>query len=234
VKHLLLNCDQVFDVLTRGPFPTGAPDDEAIEHHLRACHECRQLAEALRPAVSLVHEAVAASEALNLPEYQGSLPSSMPWQKGSPQIQRLSRAHAADRAAQSIHALRLLASSVLVAALSLLLFCATMFSRPGAPLLQPRSSLAMLSPMSGGLPDGTPDQPGLIHLASLRLPATCLPDDHRQLLAEGPAELAAALASGSLDALRCCTECHRAGLSPRAASQVAAIAMESCQACHRS
>ena len=67
MKKLLLNCDQVFDVLTRGPFPTGSPDDEGVEHHLRACHDCRQLAEALRPAVSLLHEAVAADEALDLP-----------------------------------------------------------------------------------------------------------------------------------------------------------------------
>jgi hypothetical protein len=75
VKRLLLNCDQVFDVLTRGPFPTGEPEDEAVEHHLRACHECRRLAEALRPAVALMHEAVAADQAVDLPEYQGSLPA---------------------------------------------------------------------------------------------------------------------------------------------------------------
>src|SRR5439155_22733123 len=77
VKRLLLNCDQGFDVLTRGPFPTGVPQDEAVERHLRACHECRQLAEALRPAVALLHEAVSGEEAEHLPEYQGSLP----WQR---------------------------------------------------------------------------------------------------------------------------------------------------------
>src|SRR3954449_12551116 len=77
VKRPLLNCDQVFDVLTRGPFPTGEPQDEAVERHLRACHECRQLAEALRPAVALLHEAVSGEEAEQLPEYQGSLP----WQR---------------------------------------------------------------------------------------------------------------------------------------------------------
>jgi len=79
VKCLLLNCDQVFEVLTRGPFPTGEPQDEAVERHLRACHECRQLAEALRPAVALMHEAVSSEEAEQLPEYQGSLP----WQRRS-------------------------------------------------------------------------------------------------------------------------------------------------------
>ena len=79
MKRLLLNCDQVFEVLTRGPFPTGEPQDEAVERHLRACHECRQLAEALRPAVALLHEAVSSEEAEQLPEYQGSLP----WQRRS-------------------------------------------------------------------------------------------------------------------------------------------------------
>ena len=74
MKQVLLNCDQVFDVLTRGPFPTGSADDEGVEHHLRACHECRQLAEALRPAVDLLHETVPQDGAAELPTYQGSLP----------------------------------------------------------------------------------------------------------------------------------------------------------------
>ena len=63
MKRTLLNCDQVFDVLTRGPFPTGEPEDDAVERHLRACHECRRLAEALRPAVALLHEAIETDEA---------------------------------------------------------------------------------------------------------------------------------------------------------------------------
>ena len=75
---LLVNCDQVFDVLTRGPFPTGEASDEAVEQHLRACHDCRRLAEALRPAVALMHEAVSGDQALSLPEYQGSLPVRSP------------------------------------------------------------------------------------------------------------------------------------------------------------
>jgi hypothetical protein len=74
---LLLDCDDVFDRLTRGPFPSGAADDGAVESHLCACHECRELAEALRPAVKLMHEAyVDVSERdADLPRYQGTLPS---------------------------------------------------------------------------------------------------------------------------------------------------------------
>src|SRR5688500_2971964 len=71
---LLLDCDDVFDRLTRGPFPSGAADDSAVESHLCACHECRELAEALRPAVQLMHEAYADSQSCDesLPVYNGS------------------------------------------------------------------------------------------------------------------------------------------------------------------
>jgi hypothetical protein len=60
MRKLLLNCDQVFDVLTRGPFPSGDETDQPVESHLRACHDCRQLAEALQPAVYLLHESLSA------------------------------------------------------------------------------------------------------------------------------------------------------------------------------
>ena len=57
-----MNCDRVFDVLTRGPFPTGDPSDDAVEIHLISCVECRRLAEALRPALELFEEAVTPEE----------------------------------------------------------------------------------------------------------------------------------------------------------------------------
>lgn len=68
-----VSCDQVFDILTRGPFPSGDPTDSAVEAHLSACHECRQLAEALRPAVALFHESIPSHELENLPGYHGAL-----------------------------------------------------------------------------------------------------------------------------------------------------------------
>ena len=77
----LLDCDRVFDILTRAPFPTGTGDDQAVERHLAACHDCRRLAEALRPAVDLFHEALAEHEAATLPCYSGNAaqaPSSLP------------------------------------------------------------------------------------------------------------------------------------------------------------
>lgn len=73
-------CDHAFERLTRGPFPGGPfPDgspadpmeDARVERHLASCHECRRLAEALRPAVSLFHEALERTD--DLPRYSGKL-----------------------------------------------------------------------------------------------------------------------------------------------------------------
>jgi hypothetical protein len=64
-----MNCDQVFDILTRGPFPTGGASDADVETHLSHCDECRRLADALRPALELFQEAVGPEESRDLPGY---------------------------------------------------------------------------------------------------------------------------------------------------------------------
>lgn len=73
-------CDQVFERLTRGPFPGGPfadgstsdpAEDARVERHLACCHDCRRLAEALRPAVELFHEALERTD--DLPRYAGAL-----------------------------------------------------------------------------------------------------------------------------------------------------------------
>ena len=56
---MIVSCDEVFDSLTRGPFIGNGAADETIERHLRCCHDCRQIAEALRPAIGLFHESLA-------------------------------------------------------------------------------------------------------------------------------------------------------------------------------
>jgi hypothetical protein len=66
-----MDCDQVFAALTRGPFPTGAPDDELVEDHLEACGECWRIAEALRPAENIFQEAISAEVNRDLPGYWG-------------------------------------------------------------------------------------------------------------------------------------------------------------------
>lgn len=61
-SHHLPTCDDVFDVLTRGPFPTGQHEvDWPLERHLTVCHSCRELAEALRPATEMLADSQTAS-----------------------------------------------------------------------------------------------------------------------------------------------------------------------------
>jgi len=69
----VFTCDDVFDILTREPFPSDGANDEFVESHLAVCHECRQLAEAFRPAVGLFHESLAAGFDNELPMYRGRL-----------------------------------------------------------------------------------------------------------------------------------------------------------------
>ena len=66
-----MNCDQVFMILTRGPFPTGEPWDEQVEAHLETCADCWRLADALRPALEVFQEAVPPAESRDLPGYWG-------------------------------------------------------------------------------------------------------------------------------------------------------------------
>lgn len=66
-----MDCDQVFNVLTRGPFPSGSPEDPYVQHHLECCQSCWRIAEALRPAEHLFQEAVPPSESRDLPGYWG-------------------------------------------------------------------------------------------------------------------------------------------------------------------
>jgi hypothetical protein len=66
-----MDCERVFMILTRGPFPTGEAWDEEVEAHLEPCADCWRLADALRPALEVFQEAVPAAESRDLPGYWG-------------------------------------------------------------------------------------------------------------------------------------------------------------------
>ena len=71
-SHHLPTCDDVFDVLTRGPFPTGQHEtDFPVQRHLTVCHSCRELAEALRPVTAVLAEGQheVAAEEISLPVF---------------------------------------------------------------------------------------------------------------------------------------------------------------------
>jgi len=246
MKRTLLNCDQVFDVLTRGPFPTGQPEDEAVERHLWACHECRQLAEALRPAVALLHEAMETDESTALPEYQGALPWKRPERRRRLSMARLAASNTAAEGAGSGDPRRTrtrdaerrgrafprgawergmarapAVRAMRVVAASLLVFAlgALLFAVASAPdrSLTAGSQGAFSAPViADHAVHAGPTAKGLLTLAALKLPQNCIPDFHRPLSADDAAEIARAIDAGSLARLRCCTECHHAGTSDHA------------------
>jgi hypothetical protein len=233
MKQLLLNCDQVFDALTRGPFPSGDASDEGVELHLRACHECRQLAEALRPAVELLHESIDRDQAHDLPAYQGLLPCNQA-DLDVRQALRPVRAvpshgrHGRRPFEHTVSAVRFIAASLLLAALGIMGYGLAV-SPPTAHTTSEFGGLLTADRGPAHLPDG----PGLLTLASLKLPPRCLPPSYQQLSAEQATALAAAMAAGSADALRCCTECHAAERMQPAKPGLVAVAAQACSHCHR-
>ena len=70
--NTLFSCDDVFRELTAGPVAANSQEAEELQQHLLACVECSQLAEALRPARHLLHEAMSEAERKNLPVYDAS------------------------------------------------------------------------------------------------------------------------------------------------------------------
>jgi hypothetical protein len=249
VKRLLVDCDHVFEVLTRGPFPTGAADDAAVEHHLRACHDCRRLAEALRPAIELLHEAVADDEALALPEYQGALACDLPVRRRAMRLagdieappseavavvtagRRQMAPPNAHHAPRMLAAVRWIAASLLLASAGVL--AGAMYVAPGlAPSVASLPRNAEQPAFDEPFMNGVPTAQSLMRLTALRLPLVCLPASHHPVSLADADVISAALASGTQEALRCCTECHHAGAASTASTRMIATTQESCRACH--
>jgi len=224
MRKLLMNCDQVFEVLTRGPFPTGAESDEAVEHHLRCCHDCRELAEALQPAVELLHEAIAPEDASGLPEYQGVLASARSsvataeaWRPTPLSVRRLAPTKVIERRLSTLASFaRFTAALVLFGALGSLVW---------GVISTAKQTAASREHVPARL-----DQAGLLRLASLNLPAECFP---REVLSSlGSFSHPAPPAAINHEALRCCTECHNAANAQRAVLGTVAAMHRSCVACH--
>jgi hypothetical protein len=231
MRKILMNCDQVFDVLTRGPFPTGDASDEAVERHLRACHECRQLAEALQPAVELLHESIARDEAADLPEYQGALAAiersvaTAEAMRPRPlSIQQLVRTRAGERRQSGwTNFAQFAVVLMLLAAVGSLTWnvLTTEKHRPGQS-----DFIAAMLPAEAAT-TARLDEQGLLTLASLKLPPRCFP--HQSLLNSAGGNSTPDL--GKV-ALRCCTECHNSAQNARPATRLVAVMRQSCLACH--
>ncbi len=65
-----LKCDEVFDLLTAGPLDEAESNQAAgVDEHLLECDSCRNLAEAMRPALHILHESLPPEQLEGLPVY---------------------------------------------------------------------------------------------------------------------------------------------------------------------
>lgn len=228
-----MNCDQVFDVLTRGPFPTGDASDLAVEAHLADCVDCARLAEALRPAIELFEEAVTEEESRTLPGYWGAL-AELP---GDVKLLPVDEPRAARRERIRLAADRLTGPLTVsmawrMAAAVLLGFFAMTIVRElkwperqtaASPRIAARSNTAAaLQPRLTAV--------GMQHIALLRPSRQCFSDTLPVIKCEaGEGSPPASGATG----LNCCNACHAYSTDPNKISQLAnSTALRACQECH--
>ena len=225
-----MNCDQVFDVLTRGPFPTGDPSDASVERHLRGCEDCRRLAGALRPAVALLHEAVPVDESHDLPGYWGEL-----WLRGG--IDDVATTTTTTRAAVSPHRPASAAQAGSVGAVRLWKLAAALvlgvalgaalwswdFPSPASTSEMAQSRANVWREYRADRIPATPS--GQTMLAALSLSPECITtdaanDEPRHTPAQPPATFL------------CCSKCHTAAGTRLWSLATVATVSSSCQACH--
>lgn len=225
-----IDCDQVFEILTRGPFPSGESTDTAVEMHLIACHECRRLAEALRPAVDLFRENVSASEIEDLPSYQGVLcrweADAAPKKTGLMLAEPRTRVvglrkmlHAATRSDYAVA--RFTAALLFGATLMGFLWNWTNGDSSGEKTSGMASAWATDVARNSRVPDER-------LLASLDLPSFCRTISAPRNGAASP-KIATTLTQAET---QCCTQCHSATKKLASGHEALAKIARSCQLCH--
>ncbi len=255
----MIDCDRVFDVLTRGPFPTGAADDAEVELHLARCPECSRLAAALRPAIELFEEAVGPDEGRDLPSYWGEAAVDLP-------IPRVACAPKVDKApaprrratfANYSHVVSDLTSATVwrVAALVALGMFIGSVVRSIAPLEaggRPDSNAASSGPSGGGASGAgilgsnlaAEDSHHRLHMEPM---LEFRPEDNRDVWVRVPLACVDYSAGRHgdrshdrqpwidrrlVDIEHCCTRCHNASLGASIPASATAYVQMSCRHCH--
>ena len=229
-----MNCDQVFDILTRGPFPTGTECDAGVEAHLAACPECRRLAEALRPAIELFQEAIGPEESRDLPGYWCAVAAdrtqpvvSYAEDREPPRTPPPAVVHAPASGWSALAMWRMAAVLALGVTVGSLLH--SRVSLDGFSTVPPTTGGAALIPPA----DESPQRGALTPALRARLavlPAACT----RNQPGKGPRYTERGdqmLATADLTRLICCAECHHRS-SPAVPRSATSLVIESCQICH--
>jgi hypothetical protein len=224
-----MHCDRVFAILTRGPFPSGASTDVAVEIHLAHCVECRRLAEALRP----LDRQKSADEALSLPGYRGDHPQWHP--SGEPSRTELLQASQRvlterRRARPGVQFGRIAAATAVGIAIGVI-WCTVGLSRPSE-----ERSYSMTAASMGGRHDGQWNdariQAQLLH--GLDLPLACRKLDMQLFGPLSADERWPARLSGPPPSFinQCCTQCHVAGGRMQLGQARRSLVISSCAICH--
>jgi hypothetical protein len=229
-----MNCDQVFDILTRGPFPTGTPCDTGVEAHLNNCSECRRLAEALRPALELFQEAVGPEESRDLPGYWCAVATdraqpAVSYAKNTAASRPTRRGWSQTPVVKNFSALavwRLAAALLVGVTVGSVLSVRGTFD--GFSALPPGIAGA------AGFRSDDDDQPKLStseHKQLAVLPAACFRNRPGSALRYS-VTMPRVLEQADLANLNCCTECHNANSDAISSNATLAVS-QSCQICHK-
>jgi hypothetical protein len=234
-----MTCDDVFDVLTRGPFPSGGLEDHAVEVHLRRCPECHRLAVALRPAVELFQEAVGPDESRTLPGYRGMAGSADDlriaadgtrgyWGLGTDVVAQAERTFAP--APRVVRVLPARGSLLKFAAAVLLGVAAAAGSRGW---LERTAALAGDPPVAPPQVASEAKEASRRWLATVQLPPSCVRNS-RAAVGDDSANphngLQLAAVEGSY--LSCCTDCHTSNLTGLLGQEARGVVARACTACH--
>jgi len=229
-----MNCDQVFDILTRGPFPTGTDCDEPVEAHLNECPECRRLAEALRPALELFQEAVDPEESRDLPGYWSAAATDALAVASATEVESRHAAQsgtggtAVSRAGDwsALTAWRMAAMLAIGVTLGLVF---NVRSPLDGISWSPFGSDAPPAPLEVRPAERNAALADRLQLASL--PAACLRDESERPALHSPRRGGIAL-GGELARLDCCSGCHHAGSDSVVPAAATVKIAASCQLCH--
>ena len=205
---VLLSCDDVFEALTGSC--DAAREDDTLREHLECCADCRKLAEATGPALHLF-AGVMRTDDLDRRDAD-SITSEV-----FARLEDERKADLVESHKRSFLSLTTHAWSQLGAAAAILLALGGLFWAASPGEHAQRHELAMLPAFTSTLARATPPtEHGLLHLASLQLPETCL-----------------TASPGSASRFNCCTRCHHGGeMLP--AVRLVAFSQQSCVACHKS
>ncbi|MFO0816665.1 MAG: hypothetical protein U1A77_01910 [Pirellulales bacterium] len=189
-------------------------EDAAVDAHLAVCHECRMLAEGLRPAVALLRES------RDLPEYRGRLPAIDYGQVARVSLPPESPRVASDGRGNDVRAERIAWPMVAIALVGVIVGVGLTHLRDSQSDVRKPSWLAWNS-----LGERADDH---WTFASLRLSEACREPRERQFASGG------ALAE---ERVVCCTRCHASSASRAAVTSVTppvemSRLLVACLACH--